>query len=194
MQRRFVLALSLCMSVVAPFAAQAQQWSPRLSSDDLTGSAQDLLGRAPDGSIDSLFQVFHDAMRQPQEASAICSLFAPDADRGINGLTALAQQLSPGSRDRLGAALADIVVGGLQGQGQGQPYDRGAAERALTANVTRAALLNDGFGAGLAADASSDARCHTLRAMLDVLGQRPQAERAQVTRFLLEQGLRSATR
>lgn len=196
MHRLFICVLLGCAALSAVPAAQAQQRLSldglQLDSRDLAGGAQDLLLRAPDASIDSLFQVFHGAMKQPQDAGAICALFAPDADRSANGLGMLAQQLSPDSRERLGTALGDILIGALQGQPQA--YDRDGAERLLTANITRATLLHDGFGAGLNADASGDARCQALRAMLDVLGQRPAAERAQVTRFLLDQGLRSATR
>ena len=71
-----------------------------------------------------------------------------------------------------------------------QSYDRAAAAQALKSNGARAAMLYDGFSAGLAQDAPRTARCRTLGQMLEVLAQRSQAERVGVTRLLLEQGLR----
>jgi hypothetical protein len=156
----------------------------------LLGSASDVLARTPDAQVDGLFQALHGSMRQPAEAEAICSLFDADADRGIDSLNATAMRLPEASRQRFADAVAQVVVAGLQSPPQ--RWDRAAATQALKANGTRAALLHDGFTAGLAPDASRDARCGSLGAMLDVLADRPREERVPVTRLLLEQGLKAA--
>src|SRR5690606_8053314 len=98
--------------------------------------------------------------------------------------------LPPASRQRFADAIAGLLLAGLQGQPQ--PFDRETAAQALRASTARAAILHDGFTAGFAEDAPREARCRSLRQMMDVLAQRPPAERAAVTRLLLEQGLRAA--
>ena len=183
---RPILKLLFVAAFAAPVAASAQDlegFDPAV----LMGEVQDVLVRAPDREIDGLFQAVHGSMRQPSEAKAICSLFDTGADRSIESLNRVAMQLGAASRQRFADAVGNVVVAGLQGQPQ--PFDRDAAAQALKSNGARAAILHDGFSAGLAEDAGRDARCRSLGQMLEVLSQRPQPERALVTRWLLDQGL-----
>ena len=187
---RLLYAALLACAFSLPVAARAQQVQ---SLDDfdpgaLMGEVQDVLVRTPDAQIDGLFHALHGSMRQPQEAEAICGLFDADADRGIDALNDVATRLSGASRQRFVDSIANVFVAGLQGQPQA--YDQAAAAQALRANGARAAMLHDGFSAGLSTGASRDARCRSLGQMLDVLADRPQPERAMVTRLLLDQGLR----
>ncbi|HEX2596427.1 MAG TPA: hypothetical protein VHL61_08210, partial [Luteimonas sp.] len=75
-----------------------------------------------------------------------------------------------------------------------QPFDAAQAKQALKASGATAAILHDGFLAGLNASgsdpASRQSRCRSLRWLLDAMQSRPLAERAAMTRLLLEQGLR----
>lgn len=178
----------LAVAVALPPAGHAQQGLDGFDPGALMGEVQDVLVRTPDAQIDGLFHALHGSMRQPQEAEAICGLFDADADRGINALNEVATRLSGASRQRFVDSIANVVVAGLQGQPQA--YDQAAAAQALRANGARAAMLHDGFSAGLLSGASRDARCRSLGQMLDVLADRPQPERAMVTRLLLDQGLR----
>jgi hypothetical protein len=178
----------LAVAVALPAAGHAQQGLDGFDPGALMGEVQDVLVRTPDAQIDGLFHALHGSMRQPQEAEAICGLFDADADRGINALNEVATRLSGASRQRFVDSIANALVAGLQGQPQA--YDQAAAAQALRANGARAAMLHDGFSAGLSTGASRDARCRSLGQMLDVLADRPQPERAMVTRLLLDQGLR----
>ncbi len=178
----------LAVAVALPPAGHAQQGLDGFDPGALMGEVQDVLVRTPDAQIDGLFHALHGSMRQPQEAEAICGLFDADADRGINALNEVATRLSGASRQRFVDSIANVVVAGLQGQPQA--YDQADAAQALRANGARAAMLHDGFSAGLSSGASRDARCRSLGQMLDVLADRPQPERAMVTRLLLDQGLR----
>jgi hypothetical protein len=74
-------------------------------------------------------------------------LFDPQADRGLDGLNALTLQLGEESRVRLADAVTQFVVAAAQNPPQ--PYDAAAARQALKAAGVRAALLDDGFVAGL---------------------------------------------
>jgi hypothetical protein len=178
----------LAVTFALPAAARAQQDLGDFDSAALMGEVQDVLVRTPDAQIDGLFHALHGSMRQPQEAEAICGLFDADADRGIDALNDVATRLSGASRQRFVDSIANVIVAGLQGQPQA--YDQAAAAQALKSNGARAAMLHDGFSAGLSTGAPRDARCRSLGQMLDVLADRPQPERAMVTRLLLDQGLR----
>lgn len=180
----------LAAILALPVAAQAQDLGG-FDPSALMGSAQDVLARAPDREVDGLFQALHGAMQSPEESRAICTLFDGGADRGLDGLNAVAMQLPEARRQRFLDATAALLVAGLQGQPQ--PYDAAAAAQALKSNGARAAILHDGFTAGLADGATADARCGSMRAMLDVLAQRPLGERAQVTRLLLSEGMKQAS-
>jgi hypothetical protein len=185
---RLLHAALLAAAFALPAAAHAQQSLDDFDPGALMGEVQDVLVRTPDAQIDGLFHALHGSMRQPQEAEAICGLFDADANRGIDALNDVATRLSGASRQRFVDSIANVFVAGLQGQPQA--YDQAAAAQALRANGARAAMLHDGFSAGLSTGASRDARCRSLGQMLDVLADRPQPERAMVTRLLLDQGLR----
>ena len=68
-----------------------------------------------------------------------------------------------------------------------------AARQSLKAAGVTAAILHDGFVAGLNADGNApdarSARCQSLRWLLDAMQARPVAERAAMTRLLLDEGL-----
>ena len=174
-----------------PLAGIAQDSSWSFDPGALVAGSSDLLRRAPDTQIDGLFQAVHAATLEAREAQAICALFQPDADRSLAGLNAAASQLGPASRQRFANALADTLVAAMQSPPQ--PYDASTAQHALKAAGVTAALLHDGFVGGLTAtgnDANTrDARCRSLRWLLDAMQSRPIGERAGMTRFLLDQGL-----
>lgn len=188
-----LLALVAALAVAPPPPAAAQSAGDTLSFDPSVFAAdtRTLLRRAPDATVDGLFQAVHAAWRTPDDAVVLCALFEPDADRSFEGLNAAAARLSPASQDRLLLAVADVLL--AASQSPPQAFDAGAARQALKSNLARAAILHDGFAAGLMAegndDASREARCGALGAMLDTLQARPGAERAQVTRLLLDEGL-----
>ena len=133
--------------------------------------------RAPDDAIDELFQAVHAASRNEDEARALCGLFEPDADRSLAGLNAVAVRLGPASRERFATAVADALVGATQSPPQ--PYDAAAALQSLKAAGATAAILHDGFVRGLNASGteadSRDARCQSLRWLLDAMQARPPA-------------------
>lgn len=157
----------------------------------LAASGSDLLRRAPDHEIDELFQAVHAAAQHPEQAQALCALFAPDGDRSLDGLNAAASQLAPASRERFANAIANALVAAVQSSPQ--PFDAAAAWQSLKAAGATAAILHDGFLTGLnttGSDADSHgARCRSLRWLLDAMQSRPQGERASMTRLLLDQGL-----
>ena len=183
--RAAVLACALALPALA-HAQDLEGFDPAV----LIGGVGDVLSRTPDAQVDGLFQALHRSMRQPAEAEAICGLFDADAERRADSLNAAAMRLPDASRQRFADAIAQAVAAALQAPPQ--RWDRAAATQALKANGTRAAILHEGFTAGLSPDAPRDARCGSLGAMLDVLADRPQAERVPVTRLLLEQGLKAA--
>ena len=95
------------------------------------------------------------------------------------------------SRERFANAIAEALVGAMQSPPQ--PYDAAAAKQSLKAAGATAAILHDGFVRGLDASgadaASREARCQSLRWLLDAMQSRPPSERAAMTRWLLDQGL-----
>ena len=171
----------------APAFAQdsvLEQWG--FDPTALVSSGQDLLSRAPDATVDGLFQALHATAKRPEESQALCALFDPQSDRGLDGLNALASQLGEESRVRLADAVTQFVVAAAQNPPQ--PYDAAAARQALKAAGVRAALLDDGFVAGLNGD-DHPARCRSIGLLLDALQTRPAGERAAVTRLMLTEGL-----
>lgn len=183
-------AACLALLLALPAAASAQDLSG-FDASSLLGSAQDVLARAPDREVDGLFHALHGAMREPAEARAICTLFDDNGQRGLDGLNNVAMQLPEARRQGFVDAMAQLLVASLQGQRQ--PYDEAAAAQALRSNGARATILHDGFTAGLADGAAPQARCDSMRQLMDVLVDRPQPERASVVRLLLSQGLRQAS-
>lgn len=189
----FMRLVLVALAIALPASASAQSAGDDWAFDPsvLAADTRTLLRRSPDAAVDGLFQAVHAAWRAPEDADVLCALFEPDADRSLEGLNAAAARLSPASQDRLLLAVADVLL--AASQSPPQPFDAGAARQALKSNLARAAILHDGFAAGLMAggndDASREARCGALGAMLDTLQARPAAERAQVTRLLLDEGL-----
>lgn len=182
--------LAMCL-LTLPVAGIAQDSGWSFDPGALVAGSSDLLGRAPNAQIDGLFQAVHAASQDPREAQAICALFQPDADRSLEGLNAAASQLGPASRQRFANALADTLMSAMQSPTQA--YDAASAQHSLKAAGVTAALLHDGFVGGLTATGNDsitrDARCRSLRWLLDAMQSRPVSERAGMTRFLLDQGL-----
>ncbi|MDR0184522.1 hypothetical protein [Lysobacter arvi] len=152
----------------------------------LVADGRELLMRAPDASIDGLFQAVHASARSPQDARTLCTLFDPDAPRSLEGYNRIATQLSEPSRVRFANAATDFFIAAAQSPRQ--PYDAALATQALKAAGVRAALLNDGFLAGLSGG-DHDARCRSVGWLIDAMASRPVAERASVMRLLLSQGI-----
>jgi hypothetical protein len=190
---RLVPLLLACMLAASPASAQ-DEYVVDLSQIDasaILASAGDVLMRAPDTSIDALFQATHAAAQSPRDARLLCALFDPDADRSFKSLAATANQLDAGSRERFAIALADIAASGLQSPRQ--PYDPAAAKQTLKSAGVTAMLLNDDFLVGMTAEgsdsASRDARCRSFGWMLDALADVPMAQRAAATRLMLSEGM-----
>ena len=179
--------LATALLVSAPALAQdsvLEQWG--FDPAALVSSGPDLLSRAPDATVDGLFQALHATAKRPEDSQALCALFDPQADRGLDGLNTLVSQLGEQSRVRLADAVAQFVVAAAQNPPQ--PYDAAAARQALKSAGVRAALLNDGFVAGLNGD-DHPARCRSIGLLLDALQPQPVGERAAVTRLMLAEGL-----
>lgn len=191
---RTLLATSLlCLFLAAP-AAQAQQQRIDLSGFDpaeILAGANDVLLRAPDASLDRLFQAVHASSKIPGEAKVLCALFDADADRSLVGFQRAANTLGPSSRERFVGAVTEVATLGLQSPRQ--PYDPVAARQVLKSSGVTAMLLHEGFMAGMTATgddpASRAARCQSFQQMLGVLKDQPLAQRASATRFLLNEGL-----
>jgi len=193
-----LLALLLA-AVFSPAAMSAQRFQvediqqalSEIDVDALIGEAGGVLMRAPDSSLDGLFQAVHASAQIPAEAQTMCRLLEPDADRSLDAIGRAASRLGPASRDRFVAAIADIAAAGMQSPPQ--PYDPAAARQTLKQAGVTATLLHDGFLAGLSATgddrASRDARCRSMGWMLDALKDFPPAQRAAATRLLLNEGL-----
>ncbi|MCL1636101.1 EcsC family protein [Luteimonas sp. SX5] len=200
MSKSSVLIASLTLIVLgAAPAAAAQRYSADdiqqalsgIDIDALIGEAGGVLMRAPDSAIDGLFQAVHASSQVPKEADTMCGLLEPDADRSLEAIGRAAQRLGPDSRQKFATAVAEIATTGLQNPPQ--PYDEVAARQVLKSAGVTAMLLHDGFLLGLNSTgsdrASRDARCRSMRWMLDALQDVPQAQRASATRLLLNEGL-----
>jgi len=187
---RTALLTCLLAAAIAPVVAQdLDNWS--FDPGMLVAGGEDIVRRAPDRDIDTFFQAVHAASRTPSEAAAMCALFEPDADRSLPGLNTAMSRFGQASRERFANALAGMLIAGSQNESQ--PYDAAIAKQSLKAAGVSAAILNDGFVAGLNAEgstsASREARCQSLRWLLDAAQRRPLAERAAMTRLLLSEGL-----
>ncbi len=186
------MALTLNASAAQRYDVQdIQQALSEIDVDALIGEAGGVLMRAPDHSLDSLFQAVHASAQIPQEAQTMCRLLEPDADRSLASIGRAANRLGPASRDRFVAAIAGIAAAGVQNPPQ--PYDPVAARQVLKSAGVTATLLHDGFLVGMTATgndrASRDARCRSMGWMLDALKDVPLPQRAAATRLLLNEGL-----
>lgn len=195
-QRLRLLALRLPVWVALctiPAVAPAQQPAPAEAIEQwgfdpsvLVADGTELLARAPDRSIDALFQAVHASSRDAADAQVLCRLFDPAADRSLAGLNATAARLSDASRERFAGAVAEVFVGAMQHPPRTR--DPEPARQALRAAGVRAAMLNDDFTAGLRGD-DHVGRCRSVSMLLDSLHGQPLAERAAVTRLLLAEGM-----
>lgn len=187
------IALIVAALMGYSWSARSQQPADLWGLDPglLAAGGSDVLRRTPDREMDALFQAVHAAAQHDDEAQALCALFEPDADRSLAGLNAVALRLHPASRDRFASATAEALVAALQSPPQ--PVDAAAARQSLKSAGATAAILHDGFVAGLNASGSDpaarDARCRSVRWLLDAMQSRPQRERAAMTRLLFDQGL-----
>jgi len=161
-----------------------EQWG--FDPSILVADSRELLVRAPDGAIDRLFQAVHASTRTPAQSQALCALFDPAADRSLAGLNEIAGRFEPAQQEQFATAIAQLFVAAMQSPPQ--PYDPSTARQALKAAGVRAALVNDGFVAGLNG-ADHDARCRSIGWLLDEVRTQPLQERAAVTRLLLGEGL-----
>lgn len=192
MRNTATLGAALLLSLLtAPAMAQQPDGGGWSFDPSVLAAGGDLLQRAPDREIDQLFQAVHAAAQTPAESDALCGLFDPQADRSLAGLNAVASQLGPDSQARFANAVANVLVGAMQSSPQ--RYDAAAARQSLKAAGVTAAILHDGFVAGLNADGNApdarSARCQSLRWLLDAMQARPVAERVAMTRLLLDEGL-----
>lgn len=188
-----VLAAACVLAVAAPAPAQ-DEYVVDLSQIDptaLLASAGDVILRAPDASIDALFQATQAAAQSPNDAKLLCALFDPHADRSFEALAATANRLAPAHRERFALALTDLAASGLQSPRQ--PFDPAAAKQTLKSAGVTAMLLHDGFMVGLTAQgsdaASRDARCRSFGWLLEALADVPLPQRAAATRLMLNEGL-----
>lgn len=188
-QAMFTAALAALLASAPALAQDAGAWG--FDPGVLAASGSDLLRRAPNAEIDGLFQAVHAATRNEHDAQAVCALFEPDADRSLDGLNAAALRLGPASRERFANAIGNTLVTAVQSPPQA--FDAAAAHQSLKAAGVTAAILHDGFIAGLNTTGSATdnraARCRSLRWLLDAMQSRPQGERAAMTRLLLDEGL-----
>lgn len=152
----------------------------------LVADGRELLLRAPDRAVDGLFQALLQSARQPTQAQATCALLDLQAERSLAGFNAVGASLDPATRERYVLAVANLFVAATQHPPQ--PFDPAAAQQALEQAGVRAAILYDGFSAGLNGD-DPIARCRSLAMLLEALASQPLPERAAVTRLLLIEGL-----
>lgn len=182
---RFASVL-IAAALATPAYAQASLSDWGFDPGVLLADGRDLVMRAPDASVDGLFQAVHASARSPQDSHVMCELFDPAAERSLEGYQSIAAQLSDESRLRFADAATAFFLAAAQSPRQS--YDAATAQQALKAAGVRAAIMNDGFIAGLNGG-DHDARCRSVGWLLDALQSRPAAERASVMRLLLSQGL-----
>ena len=190
---RLLLAACLGLGIGLP-AAAAPPPAPALDTFGfdpavLVADGMELLRRAPDKSVDGLFQAVHAAANSPGESAALCALFEQEGDRSLAGMNAVAGRLEPASRERFALAVAEVLVEATRNPPQ--PFDPELAQQAMRKAGATAAILHEDFLPGMQADAG-DARCRSFGMLLDALGERPLGERAAVTRLLLHEGLERA--
>lgn len=165
-------------------AGAAEQWG--FDPSVLMADGQELLLRAPDAAIDQLFQAARISIADPREAQVLCPLFDPAAERSLASFNAVANRLGPEHSGRFAGAVAGLFVAAMQSPRQ--PYDEAVARQTLKAAGVRAALLNDGFVAGLNGS-DHHARCRSISWLLDDLNAQPRDKRAAAARLMLSEGL-----
>lgn len=179
-----LVAATALLAQAQSLSAQAEAWG--FDPSVLVADSQALLARAPDREMEQLFQAVHASAQVPAEAAALCGLFDPQATHGLDALQAATAQLGPASQERFALAITAMLVAAAQSPPQ--RFDEPLARQALKSAGATAAILHDGFLAGLNGD-DRDARCRSVRQLLDGLQTRPLSERAAATRLLLREGL-----
>ncbi len=190
--RTLVVLLGLLPCAVGAEERASWTFDPQL----LLARSETVIERAPDASLDQLFQSVAEAARSPQELSAMCALFDPQARRDLVAINRTALRFGDASQRRFQQAT-DALLQTAQAA-RPQPYDPLLAQRALRQAAVTAAMLYDGFVAGLNGQgsdaASQQARCRALRQLLDTVSMRPLNERAMITRLLMRDGLQRIER
>ena len=179
-----LLALSSPLAAQRSLAEQAAQWG--FDPSVLVADSQSLLLRAPDREMDLLFQAVRGSAQDPGEAAALCTALDPAGELGLEALQTAGEQLGPASRERFVNAISAVVLAAAQHPPQ--PFDERGARQALKAAGVTAAIQHEGFVAGLASS-DREARCRSVRLLIDGLQTRPLAERAAATRLMLREGL-----
>jgi len=179
-----LLALSSPLAAQRSLAEQAAQWG--FDPSVLVADSQSLLLRAPDREMDLLFQAVRGSAQDPGEAAALCTALDPAGELGLEALQTAGEQLGPASRERFVNAISAVVMAAAQHPPQ--PFDERGARQALKAAGVTAAIQHEGFVAGLASS-DREARCRSVRLLIDGLQTRPLAERAAATRLMLREGL-----
>ena len=179
-----LLALSAPLAAQGSLVEQAAQWG--FDPSVLVADSQALLLRAPDREMDLLFQAVHGSAQDPGEAAALCTALDPGGELGLEALQTAGEQLGPASRERFVGAIGAVMLAAAQNPPQ--RFDEAVARQALKAAGVTAAIQHDGFVAGLASS-DRDARCRSVRLLIEGLQTRPLAERAAATRLMLREGL-----
>ncbi len=165
-------------------AGAIEQWG--FDPSALVADGHELLLRAPDPAIERVFQAARSSLADPREAAVLCPLFDPATERSLASFNEVANRLGPEHSSRFAGAVASLFVAALQSPRQ--TFDKAAAQQALKSAGVRAALINDGFVAGLNGT-DHQARCQSIRWLLDDLDKQPLDQRAAVARLLLAEGL-----
>lgn len=197
LRSRFVFACGLFAAVLLPLIALAAQkpvWT--FDPERLLAKSTVVIERAPDASLDGLFQAVAESARRPDELKAMCAVFDPRARRDLAALNQIALTFSGASQGRFQRAT-DALLASVDDAPK-QPYDQALAERALRQAAVVSAMLHDGFVAAInnreSDHASQRARCGALRQLLDSVSMRPLNERAMIIRLLMREGLRRIER
>ncbi len=194
-------SLLACFLVLAPTLSIRAQPRAGWTFDpaELLARSDAVIERAPDASLDRLFQAVVESARRPAELQAMCAVFEPDAARDLAALNRVALTFAPASQQRFQRTTEHVLA--ASEDAPRQPYDAALAQRALRQAAVQAAMLYDGFVAaidgieqGRGDPASRAARCRALRQLLDTVSMRPLNERAMITRLLMREGLRRIER
>lgn len=172
-----------------PMASAAHAWT--FDPQVLLARSGQIMRNAPDPAIDRLFQAVWQSAQQPQELRVMCAFFQPGARRDLASVNRAALRFSAPSQRRFQEATDSLLQ--IAEHAPPQPYDAALAQHALTQAAVTAAMLHDGFVAGLntsGADvASREARCRSLRLLLGTVSMRSQSERAMIMRLLMREGM-----
>ncbi|RMH93763.1 hypothetical protein EBB59_03700 [Lysobacter pythonis] len=181
-----LLTTAMCFGV-APSVSLAD------SRGEVAAQADGLLRAASDDSLERLFASVHALSRHPDDAARVCRALASVSRASADTWLRLARTLSDDNRRALASALGEVAMSGWQSAPR--PFDEPRARQWLRQAGVRAAMLNDGFVAGLSGaegDTGQEAlRCRSLGWLLDALATQPREARAAVTRLLLRDGLAS---